>query len=374
MTSVLKKLFVLSAAFISIAASAGAGAPFNTMVFFGDSLTDNGNLYAYDLGFMPKSPPYYKGHFSNGTVWSEMTADYFAQYNISSVNYAFGGETAIFHDPVGGYLPHSLSMTLDSYLLRNLFADKSHTLFVIWIGGNDYLPGVTDVDGMTTEVVNEIKGTIDSLIGHGAVNFLVMNLPDLSKLPYSRIYNMQDVLGVATLVHNSKLEEALAQLRDQYPQVNLQELDVNSRFSDLIMHPETYNEQYHLTISETSASCWQGGYTLAQPKPAQLQTRDQILQDLLAHVAAQPKRLTNAYTQTDSLKAEGFASAVAASPDLMVTYQTQSQAGETLVPCANPDSYVFWDKLHPTHIVHQIFAATAIDFIKTNFAYEQKAK
>ena len=372
MTSGFKKLIALFAAFFSFAASAGAGAPFDNIVFFGDSLSDNGNLYAYDFGFLPKSPPYYKGHFSNGTVWSEMTADYFAQYNIPAVNYAFGGETAVLHDPVNGYLPHSLGMTLDSYLLRNLLSNKSHTLFVIWIGANDYLPGVTDIEATTTQVVNSIKETINSLISHGAENFLVMNLPDLSKIPYARVYNMQEMLGAATLVHNSKLEEAITEIRSQYPQVNLQELDVNSRFSDLIAHPEVYNEQYHLNITQTSASCWQGGYTLAKVMPRQVQTRDQILQDLLTHVAAQPKRLSNAYTQTDAFKAEGFASSVAASPDLMVAYQTQSEAGDTLQPCENPDSYIFWDKLHPTHIVHEIFAHSAIEFIKENYTFESK--
>ncbi len=374
MISGIKKLFALAMASFAIAANAGAGAPFNNIVFFGDSLSDNGNLYAYDLGFLPKSPPYYQGHFSNGTVWSEMTADYFAQYKISSTNYAFGGETAVLHDPVNGYIPHSLGMTLDSYLLRNLLSNKSHTLFVIWIGANDYLPGVDDVDATTTQVVNSIKETINSLISHGAVNFLVVNLPDLSKVPYSRIFNTQEMMSVATTVHNSKLEEALVEINAQYPQINLQELDVNSRFSDLIMHPDVYNEQYHLNITETSASCWQGGYTLARPSPAKLQMRDQILQDLLAHVAKQPTRLNNSYTQTDALKAEGFASSIVASPDLMVTYETQNEAGETLAPCSNPDSYVFWDKLHPTHIVHEIFASSAIDFIKTKFAFEQGSK
>jgi hypothetical protein len=52
---------------------------FNKIVFFGDSLTDNGNLYSFDFGFLPKSPPYFKGQFSNGFPWSYQVTKYFKE-------------------------------------------------------------------------------------------------------------------------------------------------------------------------------------------------------------------------------------------------------------------------------------------------------
>src|SRR5690349_9943924 len=80
--------------------------PFSKIVFFGDSLSDNGNFYADVLGFMPKSPPYYEGRFTNGPVWAELVQQYyFAKAQVETVNYATGGETAILHNPVNGYLP-----------------------------------------------------------------------------------------------------------------------------------------------------------------------------------------------------------------------------------------------------------------------------
>ncbi len=43
--------------------------PFNDLIFFGDSLSDNGNLYNRTFGYIPKSPPYYEGRFFK---WTDM--------------------------------------------------------------------------------------------------------------------------------------------------------------------------------------------------------------------------------------------------------------------------------------------------------------
>ena len=45
-----------------------AAAPYTRIVAFGDSLTDNGNLYALNGGTYPPSPPYFGGRGSNGPV------------------------------------------------------------------------------------------------------------------------------------------------------------------------------------------------------------------------------------------------------------------------------------------------------------------
>ncbi len=67
------------------------------IIFFGDSLSDDGNLLQ-KLKIVPKSPPYYKGRFSNGITWAEHVSNHF--YNksyINSVNYCYGGATTILH-------------------------------------------------------------------------------------------------------------------------------------------------------------------------------------------------------------------------------------------------------------------------------------
>ena len=64
----------------------------NKVVYFGDSLTDTGNIYMYGH-IMPKSPPYYNGRFSNGPVWSEYLDAALSKRNIASDNLSNGYTT-----------------------------------------------------------------------------------------------------------------------------------------------------------------------------------------------------------------------------------------------------------------------------------------
>ena len=54
---------------------------FDQIVFFGDSLSDNGNLYKLFYKILPKSPPYYNGRFSNGPTWAEDVGTYYNENN-----------------------------------------------------------------------------------------------------------------------------------------------------------------------------------------------------------------------------------------------------------------------------------------------------
>jgi phospholipase/lecithinase/hemolysin len=98
-------LLLAFTALIAIPASASEPATYNQIVVFGDSLSDNGNLYRTALGLMPKSPPYYQGRFSNGPAWADIAAKYFAdKHNVTLENYAVGGETVNLHNPFQGFL------------------------------------------------------------------------------------------------------------------------------------------------------------------------------------------------------------------------------------------------------------------------------
>lgn len=86
-------LAALTLAAVSTAGAAGAQS-YNRLVVFGDSLSDNGNLFLATGGATPASPPYFQGRFSSGPVFTErlgFNASNFMGPVTGSINYAFGG-------------------------------------------------------------------------------------------------------------------------------------------------------------------------------------------------------------------------------------------------------------------------------------------
>lgn len=377
--------FLIIGAFSSLT-YAGPGQPFNNIIFFGDSLSDNGNLYSELAHYMPKSPPYFEGRFSNGKVWSEYAAQYYSRRNHStSNNFATGGETTVLHNPWNGYLPKSLTESYLSYRTRYAFSDKTNTLFVIWIGSNDYLNGTQkadktrgqtstdeDVAELTDEVVDNIKGTIQSLIGLGGMDFLVINLPDFSKIPYGNS-SAPDIAGnlhALAVTHNEKLAAAVAELQNSNKAVNLQLFDLSGTFSALIDDPTPFNVKYKINITNTKTACWQGGYRATRQNlaaGADNSRQDEIANDYAAYLASHPKLNAGANAKNQSMNVQGVASFIANTPALMEAYSVEKKAEAGVEPCKNPDSYIFWDHVHPTAIVHQVLAGELIKFINANF-------
>jgi phospholipase/lecithinase/hemolysin len=333
---------------------------FNQIVFFGDSLSDNGNLYEIDHGLLPKSPPYFKGRFSNGEVWSEMVSKYLTDKNFitASDDYAIGGESVLFATPKGPIPPFTLSYSLTDYLARNFFSDKSHTLFVLWLGANDYLSGSDDADKQTTDVVAGIEKAVDSLVTNGATNILLINLPDLSKIPMAANEGSDPVvLKQLGTLHNSKLQTALNNLQKENPSLTLKLFDINSVFADVIAHPETYNQKYQLHLSNVTTACWTGGYLLAKKSASE----ETIARDLNQQLTLQGEPAAF----PDNTKA--YAHNIANSPELYAAYLTGKQFADGVQPCTDPGAYLFWDYVHPSTAGHTIISQQLIGFITDNF-------
>jgi len=340
---------------------------FSNIVFFGDSLSDNGNLYDHDFGILPKSPPYFHGRFSNGEIWSDYVAKYyFNHYGINSVNYAVGGQPVIFHNPFNGYLPYTLNMSLYDYLVRSLYSDKSSALYIIWTGGNDYLHSVddadiNDMDQLSTYVMNSLKCTIESLIYNGGKNFIMINLPDFAKTPYGLINKKRELLTAVVLMHNLKLDNTIAEIQHNYKQVHIQSFDLNSMFIDFLAHPDIYNQKYQIHITDVSTSCWHGGYT----KTPMIRNQEMIAQQIEADLRMQ-SRVANA-KYTNKFNTLQFANYITFTPDLLEAYTIGEEAGKVIQLCDNPDEHVFWDKIHPTTVTHYVMAQTILDFVNQYF-------
>jgi len=296
--------------------------PYTKVIYFGDSLTDDGNLYKALFHIIPKSPPYYEGRFSNGIVWSEYLTTYLkTNYPyVSFENDAVGGETVLPHKISEGHLPWTLDQSINNYFKRKN-TDNSTTLYFVWIGANDYNGGSTDPDELTSEVVNQIHYSIEQLINHGAKHFIILNLPDLSRTPAAKLNNMESILYTLTVLHNSKLAGAMFQLQMQYPNVAIRMFDIFGLFNDLIDHTAAVNQKFNTHIKDTSSSCWAGGYTIRRS------------------------------TMTEE------------NPDLSAAYEVGKNYENGMVPCSNPDELLFWDKVHPTAVTQEILAKTIEQFV-----------
>lgn len=316
------------------------------MVFFGDSLTDNGNLYRATYKIMPKSPPYYLGRFSNGPVWAEILGDYYkAKFDINYSIYAIGGATTTPRRVRDGALPYHLKKEIDKYLSETDFPQRSKTLFFMWIGGNDYMTEKKQSsDALVTEVVNEITSQIRTLITNGGRNFILIDLPDFSKVPFASKLDQSEkdrLHGVSELNHK-KMVEAATQLQKEYPNFKFVFIDAYSIFNDILLNVDFYNKKYGSHITNTQSSCWVGGYSLAN------ENKDVIKSDL----------------QSDELV--GY---VLNAPDLLASYkvmQAQSLGG---MPCADPDDYMFWDTVHPTSAVHQVLSQLMAEKIEAEIRF-----
>lgn len=329
----MRYVLLLSLFFFSFISNVSAAPP-EKIIFFGDSLTDNGNLYRLDMHLLPKSPPYFAGRFSNGPTWAEIIAwDYHHQFGVTSENYAWGGATTVTHSTLHEHtFPVTLAVELDRYLLDTLFRNKSDTLFSFWIGGNDYLfDKETDVDLLTTKVVSEIMRGINKLIQFHARHFLVMTLPNLGKIPaaHDKDENPQR-LNDLTVAHNHKLAEAVVALRKAHPEITVAYVDIGFFFNELLEDPQKYNRMRNVNITNTTDPCWQGGYRL------RYLAEDRALQT------------DNPSTLTDM---------ALTLPDLREARQTARLAAAGFTACASPDQYVFWDGIHPSAVAHRMIAS-----------------
>lgn len=338
----MKKLTLIFLLFITC--STLQASSLKQVVFFGDSLTDNGNLYNGLFKIMPKSPPYYQGRFANGPAWSDYLGKFYSdKYHASYLNYAVGGATTILRSPFDGFLPYDLREETDKYITDYLFTDKSHSLFIIWMGANDYLNGQSDVNKSTTDVVNETVSVIQNLMFFGANQFVVLNLPDLAKTPYAKTVTYGDNLHELTVVHNKKLADAVAQLHKSHPDKKFTYIDSYTIFEDIIENPEKYNEKYQIQISNMQDACWLGGYTLQHDE----------LQTAISNA--------NHGENSKPLNAKLASQFVMNSPALKEAYATGKAYEKGATPCEKPDTYVFWDKVHPTSVIHRIIAAIVIE-------------
>ncbi|MCW8409680.1 SGNH/GDSL hydrolase family protein [Legionella sp. PATHC035] len=215
--------------------------PLHNIVVFGDSLSDNGNLYKFMKYQLPPSPPYYDGRFSNGPVWIEhVIASYFPKNaGAHLLDYAYGGAGVSEEEGADDVL-FTLRREVNNYLSEHHDKASEDSLFVIWIGSNNYLAFPSEVEQTLHDVHTGIIHSIQRLVDKGAKHILVVNLPDLGRTPAAIEFGSVNEMTYFAKEHNNMLSRSIDELKQEYPDVQWLYYDLHQAFEELMSHPQDY--------------------------------------------------------------------------------------------------------------------------------------
>jgi phospholipase/lecithinase/hemolysin len=254
------KVFVLSALIVATAwpLSAKKYVPYDSFYVFGDSLADTGNIqiatgHVLSVAVPPSKSPhraYYEGRFSNGPVAVEYLWELLIQHQSNpkhgvrpsldapglahhaAVNFAFGGSGTGFTTvtPDGSPVPGVRGQVETFRLTLNGRVPSRRALYTIVSGANDYLRA-QPLSPM--EVVGNISDAIQTLYGLGAREIVVLNLPDLGRIPLTARSVQSSSLSLLSAFHNDLLAGTVHGLASHLPDVDLTLIDVNDVLRNL---------------------------------------------------------------------------------------------------------------------------------------------
>lgn len=257
----------------------------NKVIAFGDSLSDKNNMYNASMWKLPNNASWFQGRFSNGRTWVEYLAN---DLNIPLYNWAVGGAAG---DTEYLVIPGLISQ-IQSWVEYMKFAknyNPQQSLFTLWIGGNDFI----NYNRTPNDVIHDLTDALTMLANNGAVNILLLNLPDLTAVP---VFNMgKNPANVQANVNefNRQIINVAKNLRDKYPQIHIQLFDTYNLFNQMLINPPSYG------FKNTHDTCL---------------------------------NISNG-----------------SNLNYLISHNLQPS-------CENPSQYVFWDSLHPTTQTHRVIA------------------
>ena len=276
-----------------------AGAAFDRLYVFGDSLSDVGNVQTVTSGLAPLVPPtpgpyYFNGRFSNGPNFAEVLSDGLglgpvAPSVLGGNDYAYGGALATGTPPPTSLVVQDVDDQVTRYLTAHPLASPT-ALYVVYAGSND----LNTNPAAAAAPAASLAASIERLYDAGARHVLAPNLPLLGLVPRN---NADPALAAGanavTAQFNAALAAALDELEAGHPDLTLYRLDVAGLFADIVADPAAFG-------------------------------------------------LTNVTAP--------------AAPGLRLG----DQAYDTSLLVPNPDRYLFWDDLHPTRAGHALLGRAAL--------------
>lgn len=294
-------LGALTLAATAAIAGAASAQTYNRLVVFGDSLSDNGNLFLASGGTQPPAGLYFQGRFSNGPVFTELLGFNASRFNgavTGSINYAYGGSRT---DNVVAF-PPGMRQQLTTYTTAG-GTFRAGDLVSVLGGANNIFQSLTAfavlpptsqgnptgfMDPTIRAAVADMNFLVGDIASRGAGTILVTNLPRLGTTPQFRPTPLAALADYAGSQFNSQLQASMLALAPTRAGTNIILFDL-AKVSDVL--------------------------------------------------AANPGR---------------FGLADASNQCLNTT---------TGAICANPDSFLFWDGVHPTAAGHRLVARLASDYL-----------
>jgi len=251
------KLF-LSAAAVAISGSlAGASSfsnPYTSFWALGDSLTDNGNLFAL-TGIPPA--PYVDGRYSSGPTYAEDLASDFAAQGKPHGNLAFGGAWAVDNGDlvpdlaVQAFAPISIYADGGTGLAPRAAQFGARPLVSLFFGSNDVLGAFESGDDPVAAASTAAGAVLSSIAGLSTVgvrDFLVLGLPDFGLIP--RVNVLPDPVRADATAAAQTFDATIAAGLASLPTgVQVTQIDVFSAIRDVLANPAP------LGLTNTTDAC-----------------------------------------------------------------------------------------------------------------------
>ncbi|MEH6460431.1 SGNH/GDSL hydrolase family protein [Chitinimonas sp. JJ19] len=160
-------------------------------------------------------------------------------------------------------------------------------------------------DRSVDQVIAGETSALQNLLNTGARNVLLLKLPDVSKAPVFKIKGNPALVAAKVLDYNNRLDGMIASLRAQYgSSLNIRVFDTYTLFNSVLNSPASYG------MTNTTSSC------------------------------------------------------LNINSDSSLNYlSSQSPRSE----CSNPDTFVFWDTLHPTTRTHKLLSENVAPFVRAAY-------
>lgn len=204
----------------------------NKIISFGDSLTDNNNVYNGSSWKMPNNGSWLQGRFTNGYTWVEYLAK---NLEIPIYNWAIGGSEGTNKYVVLSGLNEQIQSWVE-YMKSAKNYNVNKTLFTILVGGNDF---VND-NRNPTDVANDVKIALNTLSEHGAKNILLLNLPDVTKAPVFHMGKNSDEVRPKITEYNNQLTTLVKEFNRTTPKTNVMLFDTQKTLNKVLENPSAY--------------------------------------------------------------------------------------------------------------------------------------